>query len=242
MDWEVTAKPVWEERLSKYRKYLLDTSPFLMAASASVSPPNIWPVMLLGYGFAWKQLSFLFFLTLPALDFWICISTSFIFCTKWHPVWAGCCPSLHTHFPMWCGLLFSLQLVNGFHQWIERRLSPQIAVFSLGWSFCIIRIGIFLFLFAFLFFWFSNQFHLTVIGLVKCLLCSTTYTLLGLFTKNLQSATCASKIKILKTIKPGFVLSLCYFPAWPPKHIAFPYTDSWFKGKIYNKKKSHRIV
>lgn len=165
------------------------------------------------------------------------LSISFIFCTTWHPVWAGCCPSLHTHFPMWCRLLFSLQLVNAFHQRIEIRLSPQIAVSSLRWIFCILRIGILLIPF---FFWFSNQFHLTVISLVKYVLSSTAHTLLGLFTKHLQSATCASKIQIPKTIKPGFLLESVivshYFTVWPPKHITLPDTDSWFKGKNIIKK------
>lgn len=242
MDWKVTAKPVWEERLSKYRKYLLDTSSFLIAASASVSPPNIWPVMLLGCGFVWKQLSFLFFSTLPALDFWLYISTSFIFCTKWHqfelaaahpythifPCGVGC----FLHSSWWMDFISGSK--EGFHLKLLSSLLGGVFAFSeLAYSYS--------HLLSF-FFWFSHQFHLTVIGLVKYLLCSTTYTLLGLFTKNLQSATCTSKIKILKTIKPRFVLSLCYFPAWPPKHIAFPYTDSWFKEKIYNFKKLHRIV
>lgn len=177
-----------------------------MVVSASVFPPNISPVMLLGYVFSCKQIYFLIFLTLPALDFWICISTSFIFCTKWHPVWAGCCPSLHTHFPMWCRLLFSLQLVNAFHQRTKSRLSPQIAVFSLRSRFYILRIGIFLFPFFFLFLLVFPSVPLDSDQLSEISLCSTTYTLLGLFTKNLQSATCASKMETPKTIKPGFVL------------------------------------
>lgn len=181
-----------------------------MAASASVSPPNIRLVMLLGYVFAWKQISFLFALTLPALDFWIYLSTSHSFSVPNGIQFELAAAHPYTHFSMWWMLLFSLQLVNVFPQWIKSKLSPQTAVVSwvefLHFKNWHIPIPIFFPFFFLGFFLFSNQFHSTVISLVKCLLCSTTYTLLGLFTKNLQSATCASELQIPKTIKPGFVL------------------------------------
>lgn len=136
---------VRREWLSKYKKSLLDTSPFLLTASASVSPPNIWPVMLLGYVFPWKQFSFLFSLTLPAPDFWISISIRFLYqfeLAAAHPyIHIFTCAGCFFHSSWW--RFFISGSKADFHL---KLLSSLLCVF-----FCILRIVILLFLFSFLF-------------------------------------------------------------------------------------------
>jgi len=76
----------------------------------------------------------------------------------------------------------------------------------------------FLFPFSFLLFFF-HVFHLTVISFVKYLLCSTVYTLPGLFTKNLQPATWLHINNYPKIIKPGLLLSSVIFPSLTSKTL-----------------------